>query len=216
MLLPSLLLFVLVHSQSANGILINRLTPKADRGFQVELTVIPNEGFWLCFGYVPSNSSHHHSFRWDQCTDERSAFAGTHGFAYTLHASWENQLLNLRFWRAEITDDDYMLVHSAPLPPSNTLTITHSRGITAINDNTIRFSSIVRAIEAPIPLNKGPDRHAGPERSEHLHGYAIDRHKLDTLHVLDKTVEVRGLKDKGVIVIGNGNGIQSMKASSCE
>ncbi|KAI6220194.1 hypothetical protein M3Y95_01059000 [Aphelenchoides besseyi] len=186
-----------------SAMIINRLTPKPERGFQVDLTVVPNEIFWLCFGYVPSNSSRHHSFRWDQCTDEKSAFDGANGFAYTLHASWENGLLNLRFWRSEITNDDYMLVQNAPLPPSNTFTINHNRGITTITDNTIRFSSIVRAIEAPIPLaGEGPIATQNPKE-----------HKLDTLQVLDKSVEVRGLKDKGVIVIGNGRGIQSMQLS---
>ncbi|KAI6183240.1 STAS domain-containing protein [Aphelenchoides bicaudatus] len=124
----------------------------------------------------------------------------TSGFAYTLHAQWELGRLNIRFWRAEVTtDQDYMLVHNAHIEDSK-LTITHARGITAINDNTIKYSSIVRAIEAPIPMTGGKPliKHEPP-------------HKLDTLHVLDKHVEVKGIQDKGVLVIGNGRGIHSMQ-----
>lgn len=128
-----------------NAMMINRLNPKPDQGFQVQLNLTKNEPFWwdlpydfviiyafrLCFGYVPANHSHHHSFRWDKCTtDERhQSLNGHHGFAYAIHGEWDTGLLSLKFWRAEITDQDYMLINNANIPDSH-LTITHSRGIT--------------------------------------------------------------------------------------
>lgn len=107
--------------------------------------------------------------RWDKCTNERQQTLNAHhGFSYTIHAEWDAGLLNLKFWRAEITDQDYMIVNNAHIPDSQ-LIITHTRGITvvnrdiinitilfqSINDNTIKYSAIVRAIEAPVPLSGG-------------------------------------------------------------